>query len=173
MGYEGRVQNTSVTFDPGLVDTHERWHALLDQAFVGRYALSGEAFYTRSRGVHTLRDRPRKPDASCARQPVPVAQDAQPVGAVRGAWRAVTRAAPVVREGNELPRGVRQIPHRWGGAARSQSKNATGRPSRKTVFLGSEVIVTDYHPTSRNRLVKLVDTGGKLEAGDGFAVAAQ
>lgn len=137
MGYEGRVQNTSVTFDPCLVDTHERRHALLDQAFVGRYALSGEAFYTRSRGLHTLRDRPRKPGAVCARQPVPVAQDAQPVGTVRGAWRAVTRAAPVVREGNELPRGVRQIPHRWGGAARSQSKTPPAAPRERPCSSGA------------------------------------
>src|SRR5215213_10303744 len=137
MGYEGRVQNTSVTFDPCLVDTHERRHALLEQAFVGGYALSGEAFYTRSRGLHALRDRPRKPDAVCARQPVPVAQDAQPVG------RSGGRVQPLLAQPRSSERGTNchaacARSHTGGaGAARSQSKNATGRPSRKTVFFGA------------------------------------
>lgn len=100
MGYEGRVQNTSVTFDPCLVDTHERRHALLDQAFVGRYVLSGEAFYTRSRGLHTLRDRPENPVRSARGSPYPSHR-------MRSRWgRSGGRVQPLLAQPRSSERGT-------------------------------------------------------------------
>ena len=77
-------------------------HALLDQACVGRNPLSGEALYTRGRGLHALCHHLRNPGAVLEQQPIPVAQDAQPAGAVRRLGPTVPSAASIIRERNEF-----------------------------------------------------------------------
>ena len=94
---------------------------------MGRYVLSGEAFYTRSRGLHTLRDRPENPVRSARGSPYPShrmrSRWGRSGGRVEGRYsrspgrprgeRTATRRAPdptPVGRGGEIPVQKRHRP---------------------------------------------------------------
>jgi len=122
--------------DPRLVVAHERRDASANEALVGRRAPGGEGLYARRRGLRVAGHKPDKTPAILVGQPVAVAQDAQPAGPVRRRGPAVPGATGVAGEGGELPGAPGEVPRgrRRGGG--SWSKNATGGPPRKTVFIG-------------------------------------